>query len=167
MQPYNVAAVEQPVAKEDFAGLKRVADAVETPIMADESLCTLEDARQLADGRMVDQFNIRISKCGGLLAARQVAEIAAAAGLSCQMGAHPGESAILAAAGRHFATTTPNLRYLEGSAGGILLKQDIVDAGIGLGWGARAPALYGPGLGVQVNEAKLAPFVVERRLVEV
>jgi L-Ala-D/L-Glu epimerase / N-acetyl-D-glutamate racemase len=167
MRPYNVSAVEQPVAKEDFAGLKWVADAVETPIMADESLCTLDDARQLAAGRMVDQFNIRISKCGGLLAARQIADIAAEAGLTCQMGAHPGESAVLAAAGRHFATTTPNLRYLEGSAGGILLKQDIVDLGIGPGWGGRAPALRGPGLGVQVNEAKLAPFVIERRQLEV
>lgn len=162
MRPFGVAVVEQPVAKEDFAGLKRVSDAVETPVMADESLCTLEDARRLAGDRSVDMFNIRISKCGGLLEARQIADIAASAGLTCQMGAHPGESAILSAAGRHFATTTPNLRYLEGSAGNILLKQDIADVGMAPGYGGRAPALHGPGLGVSVNEAKLEPFVVKR-----
>ena len=53
MQPYRIRAVEQPVGKDDFAGLKQVADAVEVPIMADESLCTLEDARRLADDRAV------------------------------------------------------------------------------------------------------------------
>ena len=88
--------------------------------------------------------------------------IAATAGLTCQMGAHPGESAVLAAAGRQFAATIANLRYLEGSAGNILLKQDIADESLALGWGGRAPALGGPGLGVRVNEAKLEPFIVAR-----
>jgi muconate cycloisomerase len=111
-------------------------------------------------------FNIRISKCGGLLAAREVADVAAKAGLTCQMGAHPGESAILSAAGRHFATRVPNLRYLEGSAGTILLKQDIADRSVAPGRGGRAPALDGPGLGIRVEEDKLASFVVARHRVE-
>lgn len=165
MQRYRLGAVEQPVEQNDFAGLKRVADAVAVPIMADESLRTMEDARRLAADRSVDMFNIRISKCGGLLAAKEMAEIAAGAGLGCQMGAHPGESAILAAAGRHFATRVANLRYLEGSAGTILLKQDIADRNVQVGWGARAPALDGPGLGLEINRAKLEQFVVARRRV--
>ena len=92
-----------------------------------------------------------------------MAEIAAKAGLTCQMGAHPGESAILSAAGRQFAATTPNLRYLEGSAGAILLKQDIADRSVSPGRGGRAPALDGPGLGIVVDEAKLEQFVIDRR----
>jgi L-alanine-DL-glutamate epimerase-like enolase superfamily enzyme len=165
MQRYRIQVVEQPVGKDDFDGLKRVSDAVEVPVMADESLCTVEDARRLADGRMVDMFNIRVSKCGGLLAARQIAEIASTAGLTCQMGAHPGESAILSAAGRQFAATTANLRYFEGSTGTILLKQDIANASVAPGWGGLAPALDGPGLGVRIDEAKLEPFISERHRV--
>ena len=163
MARYRLGAVEQPVPQDDFGGLKRVADAVDVPIMADESLRTLEDARRLAEDRSVDMFNIRISKCGGLLAAREMAEVAARAGLSCQMGAHPGESAILSAAGRHFATRIANLRYLEGSAGTILLKQDIADRNVAPGWGGRADALNGPGLGLEIDRAKLEQFVVSRR----
>ena len=45
MQPYGVSAVEQPVAKSDFAGLKQVSDAVQIPVIADESLCNEDDAR--------------------------------------------------------------------------------------------------------------------------
>ena len=112
-------------------------------------------------------FNIRVSKCGGLLGARRIAEVAASAGLTCQMGAHPGESAILSAAGRQFATHLPTLRYLEGSAGTILLKQDIADRSVAPGRGGLAPALDGPGLGLGIIPSKLEPFVAARhRLVE-
>jgi L-Ala-D/L-Glu epimerase len=160
---FRISAVEQPVPQGDFAGLKKVADAVDTPIMADESLCTLEDAHRLAANHSVDMFNIRISKCGGLLAAQEMARIAERAGLSCQLGIHPGESAILGAAGRLFATHTPNLRYFEADALNILVKQRITERSIAPGRGGRAPALHGPGLGIFVNEQRLKPFVVERR----
>ncbi len=99
MRRYRIRAVEQPVDKADFVGLKRVADAVDIPIMADESLRTPDDARRLTAERAVGMFNIRISKCGGLLAAREMAQIAARSGITCQLGPHPGESAILTAAG--------------------------------------------------------------------
>ncbi|MCC7105140.1 MAG: hypothetical protein IT307_08370 [Chloroflexi bacterium] len=165
MRPYRVATIEQPVAQDDLAGFKRVSDAVEEPTMADESLCTIEDARRLADGRTCDMFNIRISKCGGLLAARSIVEIASSAGMRCQMGAQVGESAVLSAAGRHFAARTGNLRYFEGSAGSILLKQDIADRELAPGRGGKATDLKGPGLGVRINEAKFARYVTAEHIV--
>jgi len=165
MRPYRLGAVEQPVPKDDFDGLKKVSRAVETPIMADESLCTLEDARRLADERAVGMFNIRISKCGGLLPARQMAEIAGRAGLACQLGAHPGESAVLSAAGRHFAARTANLRYVEGSAGMLLLKRDIAAQRVVPGRGGYAPMFRGPGLGIRIDEARLEPLITARRRV--
>jgi muconate cycloisomerase len=113
---------------------------------------------------MVDMYNIRITKCGGLLAARRMADIGDAAGLACQLGAHPGESAILAAAGRHFATRTPVLRYLE-TPGNILLKRDIARSRLLPSRGGLAPALTGPGLGVEVEESRLEPFISSRRCV--
>src|SRR4030042_4059186 len=45
MAPYKISAVEQPVAKEDFAGMKSVSAAVDVPVIADESLCHEEDAQ--------------------------------------------------------------------------------------------------------------------------
>ena len=49
MQPYRISAVEQPVAKADFAGLKQVSEAIQIPVIADESLCNEDDARRLID----------------------------------------------------------------------------------------------------------------------
>jgi muconate cycloisomerase len=162
MRRYRISAVEQPVAKDDYPGLKTVKDAVDVPIIADESLRSVENARQLADGRMVDMFNVRISKCGGMLAAREIARIAEAAGLMCQLGPHPGEGPLLTAAGRHVAGATPNLRYCEADIFDILRKQDISRQSLRPRRGGVAPLLPGPGLGVEIDERKLEAYVVER-----
>jgi muconate cycloisomerase len=113
LEPLGVALVEQPVAKEDIAGLRRVRDAVATPIMADESLCTPADAAALLDHDAVDAWNIRLGKCGGLLASRQLVLRARTAGIACQLGTMVGESGILAAAGRLFAAAHADLFHLE------------------------------------------------------
>ena len=45
MGAHRIAAVEQPVAGEDVDGLRSVSDAVSVPVIADESLRTVEEAR--------------------------------------------------------------------------------------------------------------------------
>ena len=162
MRRYRISAVEQPVAKDDFPGLKAVKDEVDVPIMADESLRTADNAHQLVNGHMVDMFNVRISKCGGILAAREIAKIAQAAGLMCQLGPHPGEGPLLTAAGRHVAGATPNLMYCEADIFDILRKQDISRQRLRPGRGGVAPLLSGAGLGVDIDERKLEAYVVER-----
>jgi len=78
------------------------------------------------------------------------------AGLGYQMGCHPGESGILSAAGRHFASTVRDIRYREGSYDRHLLKELITHEDITFGYGGRAPALTGPGLGVTIRHDVLA-----------
>src|SRR5206468_5940835 len=59
-------AIEQPVGANDFEGLRRIRNETGIPVMADESLVTIEQARRLIELRACDFFNIRISKCGGV-----------------------------------------------------------------------------------------------------
>jgi muconate cycloisomerase len=92
MEPYGISAVEQPVAKADFAGLKQVSEAVRIPVIADESLCNEEDARRLIDLKACGIFNLRLSKCGGPGAATRISRMAEAAGIRCQVGCHVGEN---------------------------------------------------------------------------
>ncbi|MFN0071967.1 MAG: mandelate racemase/muconate lactonizing enzyme family protein [Chloroflexota bacterium] len=162
MSQFRVSTVEQPVPKDDFIGLKAVSDAVAIPVMADESLCTLDDARRLAEAHAVDMFNVRISKCGGLLAAREVAQVAQQAGMFCQLGPHPGEGPLLTMAGRYFAATTPNLRYCEADIFDILRKQDYAAGRFRPGRGGRVRVRTSPGLGVQINEPNLTQYIVAR-----
>jgi L-Ala-D/L-Glu epimerase len=155
MEPYQISAVEQPVAKADFAGLKQVQDAVGIPVIADESLCTEEDARRLIGLKACRIFNIRLSKCGGPGAAARIVRLAEKAGISCQVGCHVGETSILSAAGRHFALTVPSLSYVEGSISPYLLVRDVVSQPVIFQDGGLAFEMPGPGLGIEVLENAL------------
>lgn len=151
MRRFGISAVEQPLPARDFEGLRKVT--VETPesIIVDESLCTLDDATRLAGERACDVFNIRVSKCGGLLTSMRMAEIARDAGLDCVVGAQVGETGLLSAAGRHAAAVI-DPRWVEGSAGSLLLKEDLTVERVLPGWRGRARPFDGPGLGVSVRD---------------
>ncbi|MCG6919317.1 MAG: hypothetical protein LJE89_17445 [Deltaproteobacteria bacterium] len=154
MMAYGISAVEQPVAKHDLAGLKRVADRLDITVVADESLCLENDAEDLASLQACHVFNLRLSKCGGILAADRMLQIGKERGIVAQLGCQVGETAILSAAGRQFAMSR-KLRYLEGSYSNYLLKEDVVDEPVEFGPGGVAQPLTGTGLGIKVKEEAL------------
>jgi L-Ala-D/L-Glu epimerase / N-acetyl-D-glutamate racemase len=78
--------VEQPVAAEDLAGLARVTAAVDTPIMADESVSSLRDLSTLIEVGAADLINIKLAKCGGLSPAIAMAGLARAHGIGFIVG---------------------------------------------------------------------------------
>lgn len=166
MRPYRISAVEQPVAAEDLEGLRRVTAATAELVIVDESLRTVEEAEALVRLRACNAFNIRVSKCGGLRSSARIARIAAQAGLECIVGAQVGESGILSAAGRSLAAAIAP-RHVEGSAGRLLLREDLTVENVLPGWGGRARPYEGPGLGVRVREDVLARHLRTRQALEV
>ena len=160
---FDIVGCEQPLPADDLDGLAEVTAAGIAPIVVDESMCTLEDARLLIERRACDVFNVRISKCGGLLNSGRIHRLAQEAGLRCQMGAQVGETGILSAAGRHYATRCAPLLWLEGSYGELLLERDIVEPSVAVGKGGLAPALDEPGLGVVPMPDVLEEVTVDRR----
>jgi muconate cycloisomerase len=166
MGVHRIAAVEQPVAGEDVDGLRTVSDAVSVPVIADESLRTVEEARRLAETKACGAFNIRVSKCGGLLDSMRIARIADEAGIFCVVGAQVGESGILSAAGRHAAAAIAP-RYLEGSGGSLLLKRDLTEERVLPGRRGRAHVFGGHGLGVRVREELVEEMGSVARVLEV
>jgi len=161
----TISAVEQPVPADDLEGMAQVTNAVSTPIMADESLCSLEDAQTLIRLGACDMFNIQISKCGGILGAIEVAQLAMRHGISCQLGCQTGETAILSAAGRHFALGVVGLKYVEGSYGHHLLRRDISDPDVTFGRAGKAGLIDGPGLGINVIQNHLTSCVVDQAVI--
>lgn len=159
MRRYNFSLIEQPVKKGDIASLKKVSGSIPEPVMADESLCALDDAKKLIEEKACKMFNIRISKCGGLINSLKIAKLADESGILYQLGCQVGESGLLSAAGRHFASCVKGIRYMEGSYARYLLLEDIVKEDIGFGYGGRACLLSGNGLGVTVDEKRLAKYV--------
>ena len=162
---FNISAVEQPVGADDYGGLKKVTEAVSTVIIADESLRTLEDARRLAGLKACGMFNIRISKCGGLLSALKIAEFALQNNIGIQLGCQVGESGLLSAAGWHFASAH-DISFCEGSYGRHLLKEDITEEDMTIQPGGVIRPVSGPGLGINVSERILNKYVVAQEVVK-
>jgi L-alanine-DL-glutamate epimerase-like enolase superfamily enzyme/pyrroloquinoline quinone (PQQ) biosynthesis protein C len=159
---FKLAAIEQPVRAGDIRGMKRVRDACGIPVMADESLVTLDDARRLIELEACDYFNIRLSKNGGIAGSFAIAKLAEEAGMRLQVGAQVGETGILSAAGRTFAAHLPALEFAEGSFGTWLLAEDITFENIAFGFGGRAPLLKTRGLSVTLNEEALDRLAAEK-----
>ncbi|HPD47363.1 MAG TPA: enolase C-terminal domain-like protein [Anaerohalosphaeraceae bacterium] len=157
---FDLTAVEQPVAADDFEGMKYVTKAGLLPVVADESLCSVQDAEALIDQHAADILNLRVSKCGGLINTMRIYRKASRARRPCQLGAQVGETAILSAAGRHIATRCPALRWYEGSYGRLLLKHDIAHPDITLALGGRGRPIDRPGLGVEPDMRRITRYAV-------
>lgn len=157
-QSLQIQSIEQPVPHASLAELKNIRGQLGAWVMLDESLCSRADAeRAIAEG-CCDAFNLRISKLGGLIPTFRLARLAQQSGIHYQLGCQVGETGILSAAGRHFASAVRGIEFLEGSFDRYLLRQNLIDEEISFQWGGIAPALQGPGLGVTVNAAWLAQF---------
>lgn len=153
--PLDIKSIEQPVKRGDMAALVRVREDSPIPVMVDESLVTEPDAMALIEHHACDIFNLRLSKNGGFGQTLRLAEIARAAGLGVQVGCQAGETAILAAAGRHLAAHLHEVEFLEGSYGRMLLDEDVSRVPVEFGYGGAAPLLQGAGLGIELCRAAL------------
>uniref|UniRef100_A0A7C4LN38 Dipeptide epimerase n=1 Tax=Schlesneria paludicola TaxID=360056 RepID=A0A7C4LN38_9PLAN len=162
LRPFGISAVEQPVPHAEVAGLAALRPRLGVPVILDESVCSEADARRAIEGGWCDLFNLRLSKCGGFLPALHLAALAHQAGLGYQLGCQVGETGILSAAGRHFASSVANIRYLEGSYDRFLVRERLTVDDLTFGFGGYAPALTGPGLGVTVDLAAVARVTVRQ-----
>jgi muconate cycloisomerase len=155
LKQQGVCAVEQPVFC-SAAELAELSHRCELPLIADESLLTLQDAQALlAAGNRV-WWNIRLSKNGGLARSLALANMAAEHGVPFVIGCMVGESGILSAAQRRLLELAPQPRFVEGNYGRFLLRNGLMRLSLRFGYGGWLKPLRGPGLGMEVDLTKLA-----------
>ncbi len=155
---FDINSAEQLIPRSDPTALARVQAAAPIPQMADESLITMADAQTLISTQACQGFNLRLAKCGGLAQTIAIAQLAGAAGIQLQVGCQVGETAILSAAGRHLAAWLPQVKFVEGSFGKLLLSEDVSRTPVQFGYQGKAPILKRPGLGVDVQDEVLATY---------
>ncbi len=160
LRTFGVTSVEQPVAHEQIGRLSAIRPRLGVPVMLDESLCSLSDADRAIDEGLCDLFNVRLSKCGGFLSSLALVERARSAGLGFQLGCMVGETGILSAAGRHFASAVADAFHLEGSFDRHLVAEPLTTEDLTFGRGGLAPALEGPGLGVTIDQTAVERVTV-------
>jgi muconate cycloisomerase len=148
--------VEQPLAADDFSGVKALARA-RVPIGLDESihaLCDIE-ATKRANGKGV---SLKLIKLGGLREAFAAGRLCRKLGLKINVAAKIAESSIGTAAAVHLACAVPNVDWGV-SLTNFYLAEDIVKKPIALSGGAVGLP-DGHGLGVEVDEAAVERFRV-------
>jgi muconate cycloisomerase len=162
LEAFGISAVEQPVPHADVNALANIRRQVKTPIMLDESLCSMVDVKQALDHGTCDAFNVRLSKCGGYIPSLRLIQFAKQNGIACQLGCQVGETAILSAAGRHFAATVGGLKAVEGSYDRHLVKERLSTEDLTFGWGGWAPILVSTGHGAIIDPAALERVTVRK-----
>src|SRR5439155_13248217 len=135
---------------------------IRVPVIADESLYTLQDAMTLAQLGAADVFSIYVGKAGGIGPARKIAAFAAAAGLKCTVGSNL-ELGIGSAAMIHLAMATRGIAAEEFPCdiiGPFYYKDDIVREPLPIIPGQAKPNSK-PGLGVELDEEKVERYRVK------
>jgi L-alanine-DL-glutamate epimerase-like enolase superfamily enzyme len=133
--------VEQPLAKDDWEGMKVLYQQSELPLYADESCVSEQDVAKCAGH--FHGINIKLTKCSGITPARRMIEAARKLNLKVMMGCM-NESSVGTAAIAQFA---PLLDMVD-MDGPLLLSQDIA-RGVGF---ERGKIIYNdlPGLGIDM-----------------
>lgn len=153
---------EQPVPALDMSWLADVRNQVTLPIIADESLYSLQDAMALIRSNAADVFSIYVGKGGGIGSARKVAAVAEAAGLTCTVGSNL-ELGVASAAMIHLAMSTPGIGAEEFPCDilGPFFYADMLLAEPLPIQGGEARPLERPGLGVELDEEKVELYRVK------
>ena len=156
-EPYNLDFIEQPVPKTDMDSLEYINKHSNVPIMADESLESIQAATQLVKREAVGVFGIKLSKAGGLLGAKRLAAIAEGAGFPCYVGSM-FETPLCNAAHLHFCCSTPQVTLGCELFGPMLLQDQVTEEMTGFENGYVLLDKDKPGFGITMNETKLKKY---------
>jgi L-alanine-DL-glutamate epimerase-like enolase superfamily enzyme len=147
----DVSVIEQPVYRDDLDGLALVTRHSHTPIMADESLWTRRDLREILHAHAADWINIKLAKTGGLREALALYHAARDAGLGviigCMAETHVGIAAAAALAAL-VDERGPHPTLAHDLDGGLLLTRSPVLGGVHYE-GARISLGTAAGLGIE------------------
>lgn len=139
---------EQPTKAGDHEAMAEVRHATHANIMADESIHQAADLINLAKLRGADYINIKLMKTGGIYPALQLANLAAALGLPCQVGSMV-ESAVATMAGAHLSFSQHIIHSNE-MVGPVMFKEDVAQTEYRDG---KIMVPDRPGFGIDVDEA--------------
>jgi len=124
---HTVELIEQPLKRGDEKILQSLTTGKKI-LVADESLINVTDAYALSHPPLsFGVYNIKLMKCGGIKAAKEIATIAQQAGIDLFWGCND-ESIISITAALHAAYSCSNTKYLD-LDGSFDLSNDIVQGG--------------------------------------
>ena len=158
---YNIFFAEQPVPDLDISWLADVRSQVKVPVMADESVYSLQDATAIVRAGAADILSVYVGKGGGIGPARKMAAIAEGAGLVCTIGSNL-EMGVASAAMIHLGMATSAIAAEDFPCdilGPFFYEDDLLKEPLSIEAGKARPNDK-PGLGVELDEKKLEKYRV-------
>lgn len=146
--------IEQPVPRDCLTAMASFADALDTPVLADESCFDARDLMEIVRLQAADAISVKLMKAGGILKAQALMAIADAARLP-GYGGTLWEGGIALAAGTQFIAATPGMSLgCEFYMPHHVLTEDVLEERIENRDGA-VTVPQGPGLGIRVSDQSL------------
>jgi L-alanine-DL-glutamate epimerase-like enolase superfamily enzyme len=116
----EIELFEQPLAADDFAGLRTIAGCSPVPVILDETVFDAEACRRVVDERLGDGVNIKIAK-SGIAGSAAILKCARAAGLKLMIGCMT-ETMVGLSAGIYMAAGTAAFDYVDLDAAHLLFN---------------------------------------------
>ena len=152
----GVTLIEQPLPAWNIAGMARLRTRSTVPLMADECVFSTHDMLDVARAGAADVVSLKLVKHGGLLAMREVASVARAAGIGLYGGCLL-ESSIGAAAHLQVFAGLRDLAWGCEHFGPQILTGDLVTEPLRFAdFHIHLPT--GPGIGVTLDQDKLRRY---------
>ena len=148
---------EQPLPADDVDSMAELRRATPARLMIDEGVHTPADLVRAIRASAADLVNIKLMKAGGIRPALELASVASAAGMPCQIGSMV-ESAVATAAGLQVAVARSGIISNE-LVGPAMIAQDVGEIPVDAG---RVAVPDGPGLGIIVDEERVRELTVSR-----
>jgi L-alanine-DL-glutamate epimerase-like enolase superfamily enzyme len=145
---------EQPCGTDDLDAMAEVARALDAPVIADESVKTLDDLVRVVAHRAADGVNLKLAKSGGPLAALAIGRAARLRAMPLMMGGMV-ETRLGMTAAAHVAAALGGVDFVDLDTA-LLLADDPYEGG----YEARGPRYAlrdAPGLDVRARRVSLPP----------
>lgn len=162
LRELKIYFVEQPLPPEDIAEMAALRQRIGLPVIADESVYTLQDAKMVLHMNAADVFSVYVGKAGGIGPAKQIADFAASVKLRCTIGSNL-ELGIGSAAMTHLGIATAGIHAEDFPCdiiGPFYYQDDIVKKPLPIIPGQARPNTN-PGLGVELDESKIEKYSVK------
>jgi muconate cycloisomerase len=164
VERFRPTFIEQPVPRDCLSAMATFTEALDTPVLADESCFDARDLMEIVKLKAADAISVKLMKAGGILKAQAQMAIAD----TVRMPGYGGtlwEGGIALAAGTQFIAATPGVSLgCEFYMPHHVLTEDVLEERI-VNRDGRVIVPDGPGLGIDVSETSLrsnARILIER-----
>ena len=155
--------IEQPVVAHDYQTMARIRSAINSPLLADESVFGPEDMHRAIRERICDGVSIKVMKSGGIIRGMAIAEIAEDNGLPAY-GGDMFETGLAHLAGIHMIAVACNIKLgCEFYHSKYYLFEDLLTQPLRMDKG-NVCVPEDPGLGYTVNPHILEKYSIKASL---